>query len=287
MNTSIYDELTNKVIQSLENGVAPWIKPWNTTTTADKNMVSGKPYRGVNTLILGMSGMAQGFSTNLWASYKQWQELGATVRKGEKGTRIVFYSPVSKEKVNSTGETVTENYACLKTYYVFNASQCDDIEIPKPETVEKSFLDIEACEQFITDTGALIRHGGAEAFYHRSDDFIGLPVKTDFLSNEHYYATAFHELTHWTGAKHRLEREKGKLFGDTKYAFEELVAELGATFLCNDFSFTGELRHEAYIQSWLKALKDDNKAIFKASALAQKACDYLKQCKAQPVAIAA
>ena len=180
---------------------------------------------------------------------------------------------------SASGETVTENYSCLKTYYVFNASQCDGVEIPKPEIVEKPFLDIAACEKFILDTGAIVKHGGASAFYDRSNDYIGLPAKTDFLSNEHYYATAFHELTHWSGAKSRLEREKGKLFGDSKYAFEELVAELGSTFLCNDFSFTGELRHEAYIQSWLKALKDDNKAIFKASALAQKAVDYLKQGK--------
>ena len=206
MSNTVYQQVTDSIISQLENGAAPWIKPWSTITTADRNFITGKDYRGINTLILGMSGMAQGFDTNLWASFKQWQELGATVRKGEKGTRIVFYSPIKKEKISASGETVTENYSCLKTYYVFNASQCDGVEIPKPEIVEKPFLDIAACEKFILDTGAIVKHGGASAFYDRSNDYIGLPAKTDFLSNEHYYATAFHELTHWSGAKSQIGR---------------------------------------------------------------------------------
>jgi len=287
---SIYDEITNNVISSLEKGIAPWVKPWNSDSIADTNITSGKAYRGVNTLILGMSGMSQGFNSNLWGSFKQWQEKGATVRKGEKGTRIVFYTPVTKEKTNQAGDIELEKYACLKTYYVFNANQCDNVELPATDTPDiKPFFSIDACEQFLENTKAIIKHGGNSAFYHRTDDFIGLPNKTDFLTNEHYYATAFHELTHWTGSKSRLDREKGKLFGDTKYAFEELVAELGATFLCNDFHFTGELKHVEYIGSWLKALKDDNKAIFKASALAQKAVDYAKslQVVTEPVLLVA
>lgn len=272
MQNSIYQDVTNSIIEQLEKGAIPWVKPWRADGSADKNFISQKPYQGVNRLILGMSSMMQGFTNPAWASYKQWESLGAYVKKGEKGTRIVFYSPISKEN-KQTGEK--ENYACLKAYTVFNASQIEGLEITYVEPEKGEFTANELAEQRIVKTGAMISHGSDAAFYMPSQDRIQLPHKSAFDNESSYYATAFHELTHWTGSESRLDRNLKGRFGDPKYAFEELVAEMGAAFLCADYGIQGELRHAGYIQSWLKALKDDSKAIFKASALAQKAADYV------------
>jgi len=273
--STVYQEVTNSIIEQLEKGAAPWIKPWRVDSTADKNLLSNKPYQGINRLILGLSSMVKGYDTPVWASFKQFESLGATVRKEEKGTKIVWFSPVKKEN-KDTGET--EVYNALKSYYVFNVAQCDGIEIQAPNKEEKTFNAIDAAEQRIIKTGAAISHGGDAAFYAPSVDRIQMPHKSAFDNESSYYATAFHELTHWTGAKHRLDREleKGR-FGNPAYAFEELVAEIGAAYLCQDYRIKGELRHAGYIGHWLKACRDDSKAIFKAAALAQKAADYLNQ----------
>jgi antirestriction protein ArdC len=286
MENKIYQQVTDRIIAELERGATPWIKPWTTFASAgeDQNIISKKPYNGINRVILGMSG----FSSSKWASFKQWQELGATVRKGEKGTMIVFYSPIKKESINPTnGQLESSAYHCLKSYFVFNADQVDGIEIEKPATVEKPFIDIPALEKRVMDTGAIINHGSTSAFYRRDSDSIHLPNKGAFKSESDYYATLLHELIHWSGASFRLDRTKGKRFADTAYAFEELVAELGAAFLCQDYQIQGDLRHADYIGSWLKCLKDDNKAIFNAAALAQKAADYVNTIKASEVKQAA
>lgn len=286
MENKIYQQVTDRIISELERGAAPWIKPWTTFASAgeDQNIISKKPYNGINRVILGMSG----FSSSKWASFKQWQDLGATVRKGEKGTMIVFYSPIKKESINPTnGQLESSAYHCLKSYFVFNADQVEGIEIEKPAITEKPFIDIPALEKRVSDTGATINHGSTSAFYRRDSDSIHLPNKGAFKSESDYYATLLHELIHWSGASFRLDRTKGKRFADTAYAFEELVAELGAAFLCQDYQIQGDLRHADYIGSWLKCLKDDNKAIFNAAALAQKAADYLNTIKASEVKQAA
>jgi antirestriction protein ArdC len=270
--STVYQEVTDSIIAQLEQGATPWLKPWKTDSTADKNFLSQKPYQGVNRLILGLSSMVHGFDCPVWASFKQWQSIGANVRKGEKGTKIVFYSPVKKEN-KATGDI--ESYNLLKAYYVFNASQVDGVTIQAPTTPEKPFNAIEAAELRIKLTGAVITHGGDSAFYAPSVDKINVPHKSSFLTESNYYATVFHELVHWTGAEHREKRAFGKRFGDNAYAFEELVAEMGAAFLCQDYRIAGELRHAGYIQSWLKVLKEDSRAIFKAAALAQKAVDHI------------
>jgi len=274
MSNKIYESVTQSIIEQLEKGATPWIKPWKADSTADKNLISQKPYQGVNRLILGLSSMVKGYDTPVWASFKQFESLGASVRKGEKGTAIVWFSPITKEN-KETGEV--ESFNALKTYYVFNVAQCDGIEIQAPNKEEKTFNAIDAAEQRIIKTGAAISHGGDAAFYAPSVDRIQLPNKSAFNNESSYYATAFHELTHWSGAKHRLDRTFGKRFGDPAYAFEELVAEMGAAFLCQDYRIQGELRHAGYIGHWLKAMRADSKAIFKASALAQKAADYINQ----------
>jgi antirestriction protein ArdC len=206
------------------------------------------------------------------------------VRKGEKGTRIVFYSPVSKEN-KQTGEK--ENYNVLKGYTVFNASQVEGLDIVYVQPEEGEFTPNQLAEQRIVKTGAMISHGSDAAFFMPSQDRIQLPHKSAFDCESSYYATAFHELTHWTGAESRLDRNLKGRFGNPEYAFEESVAEMGAAFLCADYGIQGELRHAGYIQSWLKALKDDSKAIFKASALAQKAADYINMLDATNEAKAA
>ena len=286
MTHTIYESITNSIIAELEKGAAPWVKPWRADSTADHNLVSKKPYSGVNRLILGMAGMQH--ASNTWATYKQISEAGGNVRKGEKGTHIVFFKPVTKETRTSSGQTETESFAVIKSYCVFNASQCDGLELPALATEPTQFPAIDLAEQRIIKTGAIVSHGGDAAFYMPSADRIQLPNKPTFATPEHYYATAFHELIHWSGADNRLARDLSKgRFGNPAYAFEELVAELGAAFLCQDHALSGELRHAGYIGSWLKALKDDKTAIFKAAALAQKAADYINSLDATAANIAA
>lgn len=280
----LYQSVTDSIIAQLEKGAAPWVKPWKADASADCNLVSKKPYRGINRLLLGMSSMAQGFASPQWATYKQWTEAGFQVAKGSKGTHIVFFKPMGG-KENDQGE-IEAGYCVIRGYTVFNATQTN---APASEViVSDNFNPIPACEQFIVKTGARITHGGDAAFFAPSQDRIQLPNKSAFETEGSYYATAFHELTHWTGAKHRLDRDldKGR-FGNPEYAFEELVAEIGAAFLCADHGIQGELRHAGYIQHWLKACKADSKAIFRAAAMSQKAADYLLALDATTEAIAA
>ena len=271
----IYTEVTNRVIERLEQGFAPWLKPWDTENTLDKNIKTGNEYNGINRIILGMSG----FDSNIWGSFKQWKDLGANVKLHEKGTAIVFYKPVSGVKVTSEGDEIIYN-SVFTTSYIFNAEQVEGIEI-KPRVIEdKPFSNNVMVDTMVTNTGAHIKHGGNSAYFSPSEDYINMPIKSDFFDEAGYYATLLHELTHWSGHKHRLDRTKGKRFGDTQYAFEELIAELGSAFLCEKYSVKGDIRHEGYIASWLKALKNDNKMIFKASAYAQKSTDYIVGFKA-------
>jgi antirestriction protein ArdC len=288
MSNAIYETVTKSIIEQLENGVAPWVKPWSADSSANQNLVSKKAYSGINRLILGMSGMAKGYTNNNWATFKQISEAGGMVRKGEKATQIVFFKPVTKTEINSAGDLESTGYAVIKSYAVFNADQTDGLELPATQATIGNFQDVQAAENRIIKTGAAITHGGDSAFFMHSADRVQLPNKTAFLTESNYYATAFHELTHWSGAKHRLDRDlsKGK-FGNPEYAFEELVAEIGAAFLCQDHGIDGDIRHVAYIKSWLSVLKHDNSAIFKAAALAQKAADYINSLDATAQSVAA
>ena len=266
----MYNTITNSIIEKLEAGTAPWVKPWSAIPAgADRNVVTNKPYNGINRLVLGMSGR----STSLWATYNQWKAMGVQVQKGEKSTSIVFFKPVTSTKTNASGETETSGYALMKSFAVFNADQTD-YDIPLTD-VMPSFEPSALCDTRIQLTGAIIHHGGNSAHFTPLTDSITLPRPDAFTSSDAYYATAFHELTHWTGVKARLDRDLNGRFGNEAYAFEELVAELGSAFLCADHGIHGQLQHADYIGNWLKVLKSDNKAIFKASALAQKATDYI------------
>ncbi|MFO0255484.1 MAG: ArdC family protein [Betaproteobacteria bacterium] len=273
---NVYQEVTDRIVAELEKGAAPWIKPWRTDSSADRNFISGKPYRGINRLLLGMQGRASPH----WATFKQWQEKGGKVRKGEKAAHIVFFKPVASIKETEDGAELTgKGYCVIRDYCVFNAEQVDGVEIPEPagESVPE-IVRHDRAEFTLQKSGARIEYSGDAAFFAPSKDFIRMPKPETFVSMAHYYAVAFHELTHWTGHKSRLDRdlEKGK-FGNPAYAFEELVAEMGAAFLCADHGIQGELRHAAYIQSWLKACRENDRAVFKAAALAQAASDYILQ----------
>lgn len=285
---STYETVTARIVEELEKGAAPWIKPWRTDMTADRNVVSKKAYRGINRLLLGMSSMAQGYDSPEWATFQQWKEKGGSVRKGEKATHIVFFKPMKGTKENEEGELEESSYCVIRGYCVFNACQVDGVEIARPVVTASEFERHERAENTLVNSGAVIRHGGDAAFYAPGRDMIQLPHKATFHGPENYYATALHELTHWTGAKHRLDRDldKGR-FGNPAYAFEELVAEMGAAFLCADHGIAGELRHAGYIGHWLKACRENDRAIFKAAALAQKAADYILGLKANEEKIAA
>jgi antirestriction protein ArdC len=220
-----------------------------------------------------MSAAANGFKSNQWATYKQWLQLGGQVRKGTKGTTIIFYSPVSGSKITADGTEKSYHYV-LKSYSVFNADQIDGYT--PPVVTVKPFNSIAALEALATDSGAVIKHGGDKAFYSPSNDFIQMPNKCDFMNETAYYATLLHEMAHWSGNANRLNRDLSGRFGNEAYAAEELIAELSAAFLCAEYQIDGDLRHAGYIASWLRILKNDNKAVFKAAALAQKAADYIK-----------
>ena len=271
MSALIYQQVTDKIIAELESGTIPsWVKNWSGEAGSDCNVISKKTYSGINTIILGMSG----FKSPFWATYKQWVSIGAQVSKGSKGTHIIFYSPVENgSKITEAGEVKNYSYI-LKSYTVFNAEQVTGFEAPALP-VPKVFNNIACIEALTVKSGAKLQFGGDRAYYSPSHDYIAMPHKTQFNSEASYYATLLHELSHWSGHKSRLDRDLSGRFGNEAYAAEELIAELSAAFLCARYSITGELRHASYIASWLRVLKNDNKAIFKAAALAQKSADYL------------
>ena len=271
MSALIYQQVTDKIITELESGNLPsWVKDWSGEAGTDCNVITKKTYNGINTIILGMSG----FKSQYWGTYKQWLSLGAQVSKGSKGTHIIYYSPVERgSKVTEAGEVKEYSYI-LKSYTVFNAEQVTGWEAPAAP-MPKPFNNIFAAEVLALKSGAVINHGGDRAYYSPSQDFIAMPHKSQFNSEAGYYATLMHELAHWSGHKSRLNRDLSGRFGNEAYAAEELIAELSAAFLCARLGIAGELRHSSYIASWLRVLKNDNKAVFKAAALAQKAADYL------------
>jgi antirestriction protein ArdC len=273
--TDLYQSVTDSIIAQIEGGTLPWLKPWKATAGVSGggmfpcNHISGRSYSGVNVMIL----WSRAFSSNRWMTYKQAQSVGATVRKGEKGTQIVFASP-RKYEDKATGEE--KSYFFLKAYYVFNLDQIDGLPA---QPVAAPVTEVErhaTADAFIRATGARILHQGNEAYYHPTLDHIAMPVIGAFETPAHYYGTALHELIHWTGAKARLDRTFGKRFGDDNYAAEELVAEIGAAYACAHLGIEGKLRHADYVASWLKVLKADKRAIFAAASAASKAADHLR-----------
>jgi antirestriction protein ArdC len=282
----IYSRVTSKIIADLEQGVRPWMKPWNAEHAAGKITRplrhNGIPYKGINTVMLWSASVSKGYACPLWLTYKQAFDLGGHVRKGESGELVVYADKITRTEEGGSGEEQVRQIPFLKGYTVFNAEQCDDLPAryyAKAEPVTASpVARIERADRFFAATGATVRHGGTRAYYAQGSDYVQMPPFETFRDAESYAATLAHELTHWTKHDKRLSRDFGRiLFGDEGYAKEELVAELGSAFLSADLELTPEVRedHSAYIASWLEALKGDKRLIFTAAAHAQRAVDYL------------
>ncbi|ELI5720950.1 DUF1738 domain-containing protein [Vibrio fluvialis] len=278
--SDFYQTVTDSIVKALESGVKPWACPWENNVAAGMsglpyNLKSQNTYSGINVLLLWSSATENRFSSPAWLSYKQALEMGGQVRKGEKSTQIVFYKQIKKEDEQGNEEIVP----IMKTYSIFNLDQIDGIQSPQVE--EPKPLDTNDYEQYshvesvIEATGANIIEKGIKAFYRPSSDIIVVPPKPLFKSAADYFSTKLHELSHWTGAKHRLDRKGGQSFGDHDYAFEELVAELSSAFLGAELSIYGDVQHESYIASWLKALNNDKRYIFKAAAQAAKSHAFI------------
>ena len=287
----VYSRVTARIIADMEQGTRPWLKPWSVEHTAGRITrplrANGTPYRGMNVLLLWGEAVDRGYVAPIWMTYKQAQETGAQVRKGERGATVVYANRFTTTETDEHGQEAEREIPFLKAYTVFNVEQIDGLPAhfyAQPTTPLPFTARIEAAERFFAATGADIRHGGNRAFYSPALDFVQLPPFEAFTDAESYSATLAHELTHWTSHPSRLARELGKRHGDHAYAFEELIAELGAAFLCADLGITPEPRddHAAYLAHWLQVLKQDKRAIFSAAAHAQRAADHLHQL--QPVA---
>lgn len=282
---SIYDTITSQIITMLEAGAGECKLPWHRSGAPHyrpMNAATKKPYRGVNVIALWASAEAQHYSHGLWATYRQWQSLGAQVRKGEKAAPIVFYKVLDKGEDEQTNEREGAGRIFAQASHVFNLAQVEGYELPYASAAE-DFDPIPGADAFVEATGAAIRIQGESAHYTPITDTITMPEKRLFFATasgnagQNWYATLLHELVHWSGAEHRLARTFGKRFGDEAYAMEELVAELGAAFLCADLGLSSSPRpdHASYLASWLKVLKSDSRAIFTAASAAAKAAEWL------------
>lgn len=276
----VYARVTAQIINAIEQGVGNWKMPWHTSgrfAFSPINVTSRKPYRGINTLCLWSAAQAKGYDSAEWATYQQWQDKGGQVRKGEKSTTVVFWKFQNESKEGQDGETLSSSRLLFtRGYSVFNAAQVDGYT-PKVETDFPLPERIAHADAFFTRIGADVSHGGNRAYYAPATDHIQMPPFTAFTENVAYYSTLAHEHTHWTANSARCDRQLGKRFGDHAYAAEELIAELGAAFTCAHLGLSTEPRedHAQYIQSWLRVLKADSKAIFTAASKAQQACDWL------------
>jgi len=269
MTRNIYDEVTAKIITMLENNPGPFKTPWFGGSGMPRNKITGNAYQGVNVLNLWASGQP----SNTWATYRQWSSIGAQVMAGERSTSICYVGTIAPREGAEPG---SKGPVFLKTSAVFSAAQVSGYVEPEARTVSLAER-LASVDAFIAATGARVAHSPGRAFYIPGADRISVPALADFQTAEAYYSVLLHELTHWTSAPSRLDRQLGKRFGDQAYAAEELIAELGAAFLCAELGISAEPRldHAQYLASWIAVLKADNKAIFTAASAASKAAKYL------------
>lgn len=280
---SIYGAITEKIVRAIRESATTFKMPWHASREPLAFPVNAKtefPYRGVNVLSLWVDAIVKGFGTGYWASYRQWQAMGAQVRYGERGSLIFFYKKLDLQGSDEVADDVRRYVG--KASWVFNASQVDDWTPPPPR--QSSAVEIDATVAAVVEAvEARVYHGYRTARYRPDLDCIEMPSPSWFFDTETrtaaqaYHAVLFHEMTHWTGPSHRCNREFGKRFGDQAYAFEELVAELGAAFLCAAFKIANEPRpdHAAYVASWLQILGNDPKAVFTAASRAHEAAEFL------------
>ena len=278
-------EITDLIIRKLEEGVAPWSRPWRCHGAGGRPLRHcGTPYQGINTLYLWALGDAQGFRSRYWMTSRQAEALGAHVRRGEEGALSVYYSSFKKQETNlATGRDVERNIRFLRHYLVFNADQIDGLPawFYTPEEPELPAAPSErqaAIDAFFAAIPAEVHHGGGRAYFNPTFDYIQLPERTAFRTMDLYASTRCHETVHWSGSASRLARTFGKRFGDNAYAFEELVAEIGAGLCCADLGLPNVLHdaHASYVAHWAGILRGDKSAIIHAAAKAEQAFAYLK-----------
>ena len=278
-NTKAYEVIADRIISALDSGVVPWRKPWNLQPgMRPQNAVSKRPYTGINAMILGLSG----YSDTRWLTFKNAKVLGGHVRKGEKGTQIIFWKRYEREVENNSGEMEPKVFMVLKYYTVFNVQQCDGLDLPPIETPTE-FDPIATAEAIIANMPnrpSMAHDGGDRAYYVPALDSIHLPPRTAFADGGEYYSTAFHELGHSTGHESRLNRHELETgiaaFGSPVYSREELAAEFASAFLCNEAGIENTVQNStAYIQGWAKAINRDKKLVIVAASQGQKAAGFI------------
>jgi antirestriction protein ArdC len=284
----VHSRITDTILAALDEGVRPWVQPWGSKhlTGRVKRPLrhNGEPYSGINVLLLWSQAMARGYVSATWMTFRQAQEFGACVRKGETGSMVVYANRMSKTETDGAGNEIERDVAFLKTYSVFNVEQIDGLagryaDVPDVGT-DRPLDRIAHADAFFSATGAVIRHGGDKAFYAPGQDIIQMPPIETFRDVESYYATLAHESVHWVGATHRLNRDLSRYRKDrTERAREELIAEIGAAFLAADLGIVPEMEprpdHASYLASWLSVLKNDKRFIIQAAAQAQRSVAYL------------
>lgn len=280
----LHQRITNQIIVAIEQGAGSYQMPWNPKLCGNTssiglphNPVGRYSYHGINILSLWASQQDRNYLSPEWATFKQWQSVGAQVRKGEKGSLTVFYKSVNTESdLSETDKEKPHSIFIAKAAYVFNIAQVDGYEQPEPPELPPIDRNIPA-DYFIQSSGAIIHKNSREACYVPSRDEIHLPPEGAFIDAQSYYSVALHELVHWTGHANRCDRDLKNRFGSEAYAAEELIAELGSAFLCAEIGISPEPRidHARYIDSWLKILKNDKRAIFTAAAKASQATSFL------------
>jgi antirestriction protein ArdC len=273
MNTKAYDRITERIVSLLEQGTVPWHKPWQVAAGLPRNLVTQKPYSGINTFLL----MSMGYESPHWLTFRQAIQLGGTVKKGEKSCPVVFWKLM---EVTDTESGETEKIPFLRLYHVFNAVQCEGLK-NEPTAEETSFTVSKPAEIVAKmPQPPAVKHGMTQAFYSPSNDTVGLPERRRFDTEDAYHATLFHELVHSTGHEKRLKRQsitERNGYGSDPYCKEELIAELGSAFLCGQSGIVERTidSSAAYLESWLKRLKEDKTLIVYAAAQAQKAADFI------------
>ncbi|EAU56092.1 ArdC family protein [Mariprofundus ferrooxydans] len=285
---NIYEDVTNRIIAELEKGCAPWVKPWSASNGVPMNAVSQRPYSGVNVLLLWLAMEKNGYQFSRWLTFKQAKGAGLSIRKGEKGVRVVFVKTVERRTDDDDEENISDIIHIMRSFVVFNIEQCEGDEAVLKKLhhpgLDKPRWDggdqYELAWHIFTSSGAKKVFGPRACYMPKEDGIVMPPLraftdKTGEEGRDAYFATLFHELTHWTGHESRLNRDLSGRFGDASYAAEELVAELGSAFLCAHAGIAGQLQHASYIDSWLELLKSDSRAIFTAASRAQQACDFL------------
>ena len=283
---NIHQIVTDKIIAIMEEGVSQGKRRWTQSLGGGLpcNAKTGKPYNGINVLLLWVEAAERGFTSGSWLTYKQAQAMGGQVRKGEKSVLCVFYDKVKRAAKDGEDDTF---YSMAKPFWLFNLEQIDGFTQTAASVETRAFSPMEEAERVLADSGATIRHGFDSAYYSPGRDEICLPDRERFTSEANYYATALHELAHWTGHASRLNRTFGKRFGDHAYAREELVAELSSAFSMGQLGLVdGTIEgHAYYLSKWVACLKEDNGAIFTAASKAGKASDFiLQRCMAGAVA---